>query len=956
MLARQALLTVLREDGRGLHHLPRWVLRWAWWLTGVATLLLLSWLNPAWLGRLDLLAYDLLLPNPPVWLESPLIIAIDDASLQELGRWPWPRARHADMLERLDKAGASAIGLAVLFGEPDASDPAGDAALAAAVTRSRRVVLPVAPEPLASGRMASAPAGWLLGQTKAPLGHVDIEIDMDGQARRLYLQAGYARADVPALALAVRQIADPNWRTTDMPGVRANPPKASPVKQWMRDYEVLLPRLQGLPTLSFSSVLHQPDQLALVRDRAVFIGVTATGLGGELVTPLGGARATVPAVVLHGHAYAALAQHTLMQRAPAWLSLLVSLVLLTALALWPRPQGRQSLWLLSHLGLPVLVSLMALHWLGLWLGPAQGVLILASALLVMAAAGLQRTRQQLHRSRQHLAATLQAIGDAVITLDARSGTIRYANPTALAQADRDQLIGLSLRQAYPLSIDSHDRIELAVAESMQQLRRVNLPTNLTLQPRQHSDTRFLSGSASPLIGPQGQLDGTVLVLSDQTAAVTAARQLDYAATHDELTGLPNRAMLHQRLGLALTRSQRHGGNTAILFLDLNRFKVINDSLGHRAGDEVLKVVAKRLRQTCRETDLVARWGGDEFVLVLEDMIDHEGAARAAAKVIEVLTQEVELSGTFGNLRLPSTGSVGVVVAPQDGVDMDDLLAKADMAMYRAKAQPQACFQFWSEDLNTSLRASLALELDLRKGLNEHQLVLYYQPQFSLAGRELVGMEALMRWQRTPESLLMPGEFIPVAESSGLIIEMGAWAVLQAARQLAAWLAVGLKPAPIAVNVSARQCLNRDIVDVVRLALQETRIPPALLRLEITESIAMSNVDQVIELLQAIRALGVGLALDDFGTGFSSLSYIKRFPIDEIKIDRSFVIDIASNREDLAIVRATIALAHGLNMKVVAEGIETEAQGQILISERCDVGQGYLYGFPQPINQVTRLVR
>ncbi len=931
--------------------------RATWWLTGLVTLLALLAFTPAWLARLDLLAYDLLLPRSPAWTQSPVVIAIDDASLAELGRWPWPRARHAEMIDRLHEAGAAAVGLTVLFSEADANDPAGDAALSAAMARSARVVLPVAPAPgtLDPTRVEalSDNGDWLGDKAGVRLGHVDVELDLDGQARRLYLRAGVSRAELPALALGVRQLLDPSLTLESVPGRRAILPKTNAPGSWVRDHEVLLPGTQGLPTLSFASVLRDPRQLSVVRDRAVFVGVTATGLGGELVTPLSGSRSTMPAVVFHAHAYAALAQRTLMQGLSPWSSALLGLVLLGSLALWPRWDGRKALWALAHLSVPLLASAALLHATGLWFGPAASTLTLCVALLAMLGTRLQRARRQLLRSRQHVHATLQAIGDAVITLDARSRTIRFANPTVLAQAGIAQMVGLTLREAYPLESDSMDRLELAVNECLVQRRRVELPLQLFLDTQ---GGRSLGGSVSPLLGPDGQLDGAVIVLADQTDSMAAALELDHAATHDALTGLPNRVLLQQRLGLALARSQRHGNSAAILFLDLDRFKHINDSLGHRTGDEVLKVVARRLRQLCRDTDTVARWGGDEFVVVLEDLVDQGGAATAAAKVVEVLTQDVELGEAFGHVRLPSAGSVGVVMSPQDGVDMDELLAKADMAMYRAKAQPQACFHFWSDDINTSLHARLALEIDLRQGLRENLFVLHYQPQFALPGRGLVGMEALMRWQRTPERLLMPSDFIAVAESSGLIVDMGAWAMLEAARQVARWVAAGLQPVPVAVNVSARQCLNHDIVAVIRHALRETGIAPALLRLEITETTAMSDADQVIGLLRTIRTLGVGLALDDFGTGYSSLSHLRRFPVDEIKIDRSFVTDIATNRDDLAIVRATIALAHGLDLKVVAEGVESQAQAQLLEAEHCDVGQGHLYGLAQPVDKATLLLR
>lgn len=933
--------------------------RWTWWLAGVLTLQALVSFNPGFMQRLDLMAYDLLVPTRPVMDQAPVVIAIDDASLNELGRWPWPRSRHAIMVDLLNEAGVAAIGMAVLFGEPDLADPAGDAALAEAIARAGRVVLPVAPALLANGRMDP---GLLLPAwaTKAglfppTLGHVDVEMDLDGQVRRTYLMAGHGRADLPALALAVGQRIKTNAVSHPLPGVRAGLISSPGQSLWVRDHEVLLPRMRPLPMLSFASVLRDPGQLAVVRGRAVFVGVTASGLGGELVMPLAGHQSMVSAVEFHAQGYAALMQQATLVRAPFYVSGLIALVLLSGLAWWPRTDGRQVLWASSLLGVPVLASALALHFGGWWLPPALATLVLGAGLIVWLAARFQVAGRKLMQSRQHSLATLQAIGDGVITLDASGQTIQYVNPAAITQVGRADLAGLHLLAVFGFAADSGERLQAAIDDCLRRQHRVTLLEPLSLATPGAMAMRYLRVTVNPLSNPEGLLDGVVLVLSDVTTALVAARDREHAATHDALTGLPNRVLLQERLVQVLARSSRHSSSAAILFLDLNRFKHINDSLGHSTGDEVLRIVARRLQELIRDTDMVARWGGDEFVVVLEDLADQAGVTAAATKVVEVLSRDIDLDETYGKLRLPCAVSVGVVVTPQDGNDVDDLLSKADMAMYRAKAQPQAAFHFWSDDSNTGLQARLALEIDLRQGLREGQFVLHYQPQFSLSDGRLVGMEALMRWQRRPDTLIMPNDFMGVAEGSGLIVDMGAWAVLEAARQIATWHAAGLQLVPLAVNVSARQCLNRDLVQVVRLALQETRIPPQMLRLEITETTAMTDSEQVLGLLQSIRAMGVGLVLDDFGTGFSSLAHLKRFPVDELKIDRSFVTDVATNPSDLAIVRATIALAHGFNIRVVAEGIETREQSLLLARERCDIAQGYLYAFPQPAGDLTKLL-
>ncbi|APW38114.1 hypothetical protein RD110_13665 [Rhodoferax koreense] len=923
--------------------------RTAWWLAGAAAAWLLTWLPPALVQRLDLLAYDLLLPERAPSPTAPLVLAIDDASLAALGRWPWSRSVFAAMIDRLREAGASGIAVAVLFSEPDRADPGGDAALAAAMARFSdhgRVVLAVAPVRDAEGRIqAAAPE---LPQTGARLGHVDVEIDLDGQSRSFYRRAGTGRADLPALAAALLE---------DAAAPRA-PPTAAPLDRlWVRDEEILLPRTTGVPMLSFAQALQWPvatSALDGVRGRAVFIGVTASGLGGELNTPLAARHATLPAVLFHAQAFDALQSRAVIRRAPWPLVFALGLLSVSSLALWPARLGRRTLLAGVLLLLPLAVSALLMAGSLLWLPPAGPTLALAVALACWLARKLRRANRQLLRSRQHAQATLQAIDDAVMTVDMRRQTVRFANPTAYLQAGGRPLLGLPLPAAYPLTAESMQRLVQAVDDCLAQRRRVHLPELLNLQAP--AGLRALRATASPLHGPDGGLDGAVLVFADVTDAIAAARELDRAASHDGLTGLPNRALLYERLALTLSRIQRRGGVAAILFLDLDRFKHINDSLGHRIGDEVLKVLAQRLRGLCRDTDTVARWGGDEFVLILEDIGGHEGAAIAAAKVVDALSQDIELDTGFSHVRLPSAGSVGVVLAPQDGTDMEDLLSKADMAMYRAKAQPRASFQFWSSAINTRMHDRLALEMALRQGLREGQFVLYYQPQFDFQDGRLVGMEALMRWQRTPAQLVQPGGFIEVAEESDLIVDLGAWALREVARQQADWLRAGHRAVPVGVNVSARQCLNRDLVQVLRLALGETGIPPALLRLEITETTAMTDADQVIGLLCELRALGVGLSVDDFGTGYSSLAYLKRFPLDELKIDRAFVQDLATDSHDAAIVRATIVLAHGLGLKVVAEGVETEAQSRFLAEHGCDTAQGFLFSRPLPLAAVTRLLQ
>ena len=916
-------------------------------LAGGICLLALGLLAPLWVTRLDLLAYDMLAPRRNTGTPQAVVVAIDAPSLAALGRWPWPRATHAALIDALGAAGATSITMPLIFAERDA-DPDNDRALAAAIQRHGKVALPVVPAQVGTGIAAAYPLESLRA-AGAVLGHVDIEIDPDGQVRGLFLLGGMGPDRYPALALAAQGALLPGGATSP-PGLRNHQP-LSP-DSWQRDAQVLLPALaQPARRISYVDALRHADTLSAVRGRAVFVGLTEPGLGGELTSPVLGRQTTLPAVELHAHVFESLRSDQLITPASGPLQAVYALALVALLALWPlrhraTPSGstRVLAWIAAMaLLLPTAVSGSLLLGLRLWLPPVATTLSLGVGLSLGLALHLRHNRRALARLRQHAQATLDAIADGVITVD-HDTVIRYANQRALQQFAGSMSIGQPIGTALGLEPESLALLCASLDESLRSTSEVRLGTTLQ-RPSDQGTPRQLQVGISPLRNSEHQPDGAVIVIQDVTDLVASARRLQFAATHDGLTGLPNRVLFQERLTLALARVQRHGSRLAVLFLDLNRFKRINDSLGHRLGDQVLRVVAARLTAICRSTDLVARWGGDEFVVLMEDITSAEAVGLAAAKLVAALAEDIETDG----LRLASSCSVGIALAPQDGTDIDQLLARADSAMYHAKAMPDNGFRFYSPELKVWTRESLALETDLRHALLERQFVLHYQPQFDLRSGALVGHEALLRWQRSPQELVQPNDFIGVAEETGLIVEIGAWVVTQVAQDLAATLAARRAAVPVAINVSARQCMNRNIVQVLRKALRDTQIPAALLKLEITETTAMNDAVGVVELMQEIRALGVRIALDDFGTGYSSLSYLQRLPIDELKIDRSFVQHVATDSDDGAIVRATIALAHELGIRVVAEGVETATQQQFLASQHCDMAQGFLFGRPQPLD-------
>lgn len=444
----------------------------------------------------------------------------------------------------------------------------------------------------------------------------------------------------------------------------------------------------------------------------------------------------------------------------------------------------------------------------------------------------------------------------------------------------------------------------------------------------------------------------------------AEEQIRVLAYYDGLTGLPNRQLLRDRLDRALIEASRVGGEVAVLFVDLDRFKEINDSLGHGAGDQLLCQVAERLLKSVRETDsiswepaevesnVVSRQGGDEFTVVLTSVRDAHDASRVANRILATVRDPFML--TEGEVVVGC--SIGIAVYPTDGEDADTLIKHADTAMYHAKAEGNNEYQYYTKTMKEAALERITIENDLRKAIDRDEFELYYQPKIDIRSRRVVGVEALLRWRHPVDGLITPQVFMDVAESTGRIVAIGEWVVQQACRQITAWLAEGLPPFSVAVNVSAVQFSKPELLSTIVNALEESRIDPGMLELEITETAMMKDSETTMGTLRQLRHVGVSVSLDDFGTGYSSLSYVSRFPLDSLKIDRTFVAGLDSSEESAGIVNAIIAMAHSLGLTVVAEGVETEEQANLLRSMGCDQLQGFLYGRPVPATEVSRLIR
>ncbi|MFH1061131.1 MAG: EAL domain-containing protein [Pseudomonadota bacterium] len=445
----------------------------------------------------------------------------------------------------------------------------------------------------------------------------------------------------------------------------------------------------------------------------------------------------------------------------------------------------------------------------------------------------------------------------------------------------------------------------------------------------------------------------LVVLRELGRAEEQIDQLAYLALHDPLTSLPNRAYFYQRLQAALAHARRRRVGLALLYLDLDNFKTINDSLGHGVGDRLLCEIASRLKECLRTEDAVARLGGDEFILLLTDVTDNDGAEVVARRILGHVAQPLQVGGH----ELQVSVSIGITVYPQDGLDSETLVKNADLAMYRAKEQGKRNFHHYTQELHTQASRRLVMENNLRKGFQRGEFVVFYQPKWDVAAGRINGMEALLRWNRPELGLVGPGEIIPLAEETGLIVPIGEWVLVQACRMVRELAAEGSEGLRVAVNLSARQLLwQHDFVDMVEMVLAEVGLEPSCLELEVTESVVMHNLDAAVAIMTRLKELGVRLSLDDFGTGYSALACLKRFPLHALKLDRSFITELPMSRDSSAIVAAIIAMAHSLGLEVVAEGVENRQQMEFLLKHQCSLMQGYLFSPPVPPEQFRQLCR
>ncbi|HMG59609.1 MAG TPA: EAL domain-containing protein [Burkholderiales bacterium] len=563
------------------------------------------------------------------------------------------------------------------------------------------------------------------------------------------------------------------------------------------------------------------------------------------------------------------------------------------------------------------------------------------------------TEEALFGEQERARVTLNSIGDAVLTTDV-AGNIAYLNVVA------ERMTGWSLEDAAgrPLAevfhiLDGESRLparnpaEMALAEN----KTVGMAAGVVLVQRNGHEVG-IEDSAAPIHDRDGKVTGAVLVFHDVTRSREMAEKMAHLAHHDALTDLPNRVLLNERFVHAIALARRHGRKTAILFLDVDRFKHINDSLGHEMGDKLLLSVATRLLACVRVSDTVCRQGGDEFLVLLPDIERPQDAAHFAKKILTALA----LPHRIAAQDLHVTMSIGIGVYPDDGQDLDSVIKSSDTAMYHAKENGRNNYQFFAQDMNTRVVERLSTEASLRGALERGEFSLHYQPKINLKTGALTGTEALIRWLHPIRGTILPEQFISIAEDCGLITPIGNWVLREACRQAKAWVDAGVEAMPVAVNISAVQFRHKDFLEDVRGILTETGLEPGCLELELTESVLMRDEESTGSTLRALKTLGVQLSVDDFGTGYSSLSYLTQFPIDILKIDQSFVHKMLLNANDASVISAVISMGRNLNQRVIAEGVETEEQLRFLQARQCNEGQGFYFCHPLNIEDFAKFVR
>lgn len=883
-----------------------------------------------------------------------VIVAIDEESLQVLGRWPWSRRIHADFINRVAH-NDNVIALDLLFTEPDENDPQADDLLEAAIANHGAVVLPVAPifNVNLDALMLAEPLPRL--RDHAVLGHVDIELDRDGIARRVFLGAGINTPQWPTFGLALANQANRLVGVKHSAYFRDD--DAHIKGGWVRSHEVLIPYI-GPPgsfqQISYAQVLYDESVLASLRGKTIIVGMTAAGMGTRFATPVSQAnRQPMSGVEWHANVFEMLQQDRAVFPVSNYVVSLLSVCWVLGILLGACLLRKEftSLTLVVLLVCGIFIVWISLRWMHIWIPPSAALLGTMTIYPLWNWRRINEYIRSLFVASARSNAALESLEEGVITTDAQDRII-YMNGGAekILETSLKQVQGEILNKILDLkTIQGSTYTELAGNELLVPEFSVN--TIQCYLETKMGNRRAVRVTRHLLHDDQQELMGFVIAIADVTDTIELTQQVAHQASHDALTKLPNRGLLLVRFDEMAIETQKAGSVLSVFFVTLDNFKKINDALGHRAGDILLRMVSWRMYEVIRGDDIVARWGGDEFVLLFDYLQKEDTAPQMAQKILKIIKQPFELDGQ----EVFVTASIGISFFPQDGERSEEVLEKAGTAMYRVKHEGGNSFGFYSAESSVVwTRDRLAYEKELRVALDNDELQVLYQPIVDVSQRRIVRMEALIRWQHPIRGFLSPSDFIPLAEDAGLIEQLGEY-VLRTACSVAYQLSQAGHAINVSVNVNPRQLLSGHFMQTVSQALRDTGLPASTLILEITESAIVSDMAHAAEILKQIKTLGVSIALDDFGTGFSSLTLLRELPIDIIKIDKSFVRTLDENINDLTITQAIIGLGKNLGLSIIAEGVETAQQAQILVDHQCYVHQGYYFSRPITHEAVLELL-
>ncbi|MCK5829069.1 MAG: EAL domain-containing protein [Methylococcales bacterium] len=870
-----------------------------------------------------------------------VIVMIDDMSLQKLGRWPWSRAIHARLIDQLTETGVTAIGLDILFMEQDLMLPEGDKLLAEAIQRNGHVVLPVLTN-IEENDMVVTKSLMQITDA-AQLAHVNMSLDEQGVVRQLDLEITLNNGqDLPSMALALHQKKHGHTTFVD----RAIQEKvfiafSNPPGQFQQT--------------SYVDVLLDSSLRQSLKGKIVLIGVTAAGLDSSLATPGLGSRQTrlMSGVVFQANALNTLEMETMILPLKKYQCWLISIMLIIIPVMTYR-FFKPSLTLFLAIGfslLTCLISFFLLSLFKLWFAPLSTLLCLVFSYPLWSLRKVNQLKSSLFKEQENASAILKAIADSVVVID-KQGEVEYMNPAAekmlaYSLTDAKSLVFSEIYEVveknnalmlYDKKVVGHDREH---KQSVVQVIRNRL-----------NEEFFVRFSSREVYAENGSSEGVVYAFSDLTEVIEVNKEIAFIATHDTLTRLPNRTLLRNLMEQAIKKANRERGGFSVLFIDLDGFKKINDGMGHASGDLLLQEVATRLRNQVRESDTISRWGGDEFIIMLDKLISPSDVASVAEQMKQNLSQIFMIN----QQEVFITASIGISLFPEDGKKVDVLLEKADTAMYNIKKSGRNNVCFYSQSLETQAKERLFLENELRQALKKEEFDIYYQPQFDLSSNQLIGLEALIRWKHLKKGLLTPDQFISLAEESGLIVPIGHWVIKTVCRQLKLWKDKELPLVKVAINISARQFAQKDLVTTFVQEVESSGVEASLLQVEITESMMIQDMDIAVNVMERLKSVGISIAIDDFGTGYSSLEYLRKLPIDKLKIDKSFIASVVNNQDDASIVQAVIAMGRNMNIQIIAEGVETEEQLHFLLEQKCEYAQGFFFSKPIPAEKIEEWIR